>query len=116
MQNNRTGRPWLVACFAAVLAAEIVGGLQLWPARGRSWLALLPAGGLALTSVLGIFWQSRARGTRRWRAALDAYAERETARDRRRDGAPATAYADVWRRRREDQNHRPRSSAMFASR
>jgi hypothetical protein len=123
MDNNRTGRRrtmfliWLAACgIAAVLVAGIIRGLPLGPALGRSWLALPPAAVLALTSVLGIVWQSRARGTRRWRAALDGYAEREIARDRRREGAPTPVYADVWRRRREDLRHRPRSSAMLSSR
>jgi hypothetical protein len=52
---------------------------------------LVAAAVLALTSVLGIVWQSRARGRRQWRAALKAYAEREIARRYRRKKAPPTA-------------------------
>jgi hypothetical protein len=96
MENNGTGPRTSVfliglpACgFAAALAAGIVVGIQLWPAGGRGWLALPPVMVLALTSVLGIFWLSRDRRTRRWRAALDAYAEQEIARDRRREAAPS---------------------------
>jgi hypothetical protein len=91
MLNNRTGRrrpaflTWLATCgLAAIPAAGIVGGLQLWSADGRGWLALALVAVLALTSVLGIVWQTRARGMRRLRTAMDAYAEREIARDRRR--------------------------------
>jgi hypothetical protein len=102
MENSRTGhrRPTFliglaVYGFAAALAAGIVGGLQVWPSHGRSGLALPPVAVLVLAAVLGIIWQSRARGTRRWRAALDAYAEREMAKERRRERVRTTAYADL---------------------
>jgi hypothetical protein len=39
---------------------------------------------VALTALLQFLWLYRARSTRRWQAALDAYAEREIAHDRRR--------------------------------
>jgi hypothetical protein len=42
---------------------------------------------VALAVLLASVWLYRARGARRWRAALDAYAEREIARHRR--GAPS---------------------------
>jgi hypothetical protein len=90
MEKNRTGhrRPVflirLAACgLAVVLCAGIVEGLQLWSPGGRGWLALLPATVLAVTMAVGI----RARRTKRWRAALDAYAEREMARDGGREAA-----------------------------
>jgi len=102
MMNNGTGRRrpafliWLAACgLAAVLAAGIVGGLQLWPADGRGWLALGLVAVLASTSGLGIVWLARARGMRRLRTALDAYAEREIARDRRGVAARTNAYVTL---------------------
>src|SRR4029077_7306357 len=44
---------------------------------------LVAASVLGLVSALCIVWQSRVRGARRWRVALDGYAEREIARWRR---------------------------------
>jgi hypothetical protein len=41
---------------------------------------------VALTAILGIVWLSRVRAARRFNAALDAYAEREIERERRRNG------------------------------
>jgi hypothetical protein len=37
---------------------------------------------LVLIALLGFVWLYRARSARRWKAALDAYAERGIARDR----------------------------------
>ncbi|SRR6266536_81229 len=91
MENNQTGRPaitfvvWLATfCAAAVVGAGMVGALWFRPVDGRGRQALLAAAALALTAVLGVVWQSRARAARRWEAALDAYAEREIARARNR--------------------------------
>jgi hypothetical protein len=36
---------------------------------------------MSLTAILGIVWHCRARATRRFHAAMDAYAEREIDRD-----------------------------------
>jgi hypothetical protein len=47
---------------------------------------LVGAAALVWTAILGIVWFSRARAARRVNAALDAYAEREIDRERRRDG------------------------------
>jgi hypothetical protein len=123
MENNRTGRRkpvyliWLAASgFAAALAAGIAVGCNSWSAGGRGWLALPPAAVLVLTAILGIVRQSRARDIRRWRTALDAYADREIARDQRREAARTTASADVTWRRRTDQRQRPLNSALFTSR
>src|SRR4051812_48836783 len=109
MGNQRVRRrgplslAWPVASAAAVLGAG-VAGLRLHPTDGSPGRALLAAGVLALTSALGVVWQSRARGARRLKAALDAYAEREIARDRRgkaaldacaeRDALDAYAHAE----------------------
>jgi hypothetical protein len=60
-----------------VLNASILERLQSWAVDGRGWQILIAGAVLALASVLWIMWQSHVRGTRRWRAALDAYAERE---------------------------------------
>jgi hypothetical protein len=55
----------------------------LWLARAGGAEALLASAALALTVLLGIAWQRRARAARRWNAAVDAYADREIARARR---------------------------------
>jgi hypothetical protein len=50
-------------------------------------VAALPgAAAFVFTAILGIGWLSRARAARRFNAAMDAYAEREIDRERRRDG------------------------------
>ena len=45
---------------------------------------LLASGVFASTAVLGIVWLSRARAAKRLNAAVEVYAERESARGRRR--------------------------------
>jgi hypothetical protein len=62
------------------------------------------AAAVALIALLQVLWLYRARTTRRWRAALDAYAAREIARDRRRKGPPlsvagARDYGEIKRGR-----------------
>jgi hypothetical protein len=48
---------------------------------GAPWVT-----GLALAAVTGVVWhQSRARAQSRWQAALDAYAQRQIAKDRHRN-------------------------------
>jgi hypothetical protein len=47
---------------------------------------LVGAGVLVLTTILGMVWIARARAARRFYAAVDAYAEREIARERRWNG------------------------------
>ena len=91
MKNNWTSRRYpfsliapVAAGAAAVLAAAVLlGGLWLRPADGSAWPALLTAAALAAAAVLGVVWLSRARAARRFHAALNAYAEREIARNRR---------------------------------
>lgn len=97
MENNLTGhrKPrfvvWLVPFYSAlVLGAGIVGGLWLQPVDGRGWQALAVAMVVALTAVLGIAWQLRARAARRLQAAMDAFAERQIAWARQRK-VPRTA-------------------------
>jgi hypothetical protein len=66
-----------------------------WPwffsARGAAWRADAPGAALALAAVIGCLWYlSRARAERRWRAALERYAEQEQAK--------ATLPRRDWRR------------------
>jgi hypothetical protein len=41
---------------------------------------ILAASALTLAAFLAFLWQGRVRSSRRWRALLDSYAEREIAR------------------------------------
>jgi hypothetical protein len=51
-------------------------------ADGRGWQLLFPAVVVALVLLVQLAWQYRTRSLRRWKAALDAYAAREIARER----------------------------------
>jgi hypothetical protein len=91
MKHNWTGHRtptcliWPTTSSAAVvIAVGVFGGLWLRPVDGRVWQTLLPAAILAMTTVLVIAWQSRARARRRLKAALDAFAEQEITRARHR--------------------------------
>jgi HAMP domain-containing protein len=53
-------------------------------ADGRGWYGLLAAAVVAVIALLPFVWLYRTRSTRRWKAALDAYAEGQIARDRLR--------------------------------
>ena len=78
--------------FPGVLANVLSFGVSIgpWfrPADGRGWHVLLAAGAVALLALFQVVWSYRARSTRRWKAALDAYAAREIARDRSRKAPP----------------------------
>jgi hypothetical protein len=70
---------------AAVVAAAAVGVLALWFVEGAEWLAPLASVTLALAMAsIVLVVESRARAAHRWTAVLDAYAEREIARESRR--------------------------------
>jgi hypothetical protein len=72
-----SGAAWVAA------TAESIIGLWFLPANEP---AVPLAAVLGLAAVVGVTWQqSRARATRRWLAVLDAYAEREITRQRRRN-------------------------------
>jgi hypothetical protein len=58
------------------------------PGAGRGWQALLAAAVVAVSALLQFLWRYRTRAARRWKAALDAYAVREIARDRRWKAPP----------------------------
>jgi hypothetical protein len=64
----------------AFLGSGAGAGLWLGFAQGS---ALLAAAALTLTVLLGIVWLSRIRAAQRWNAAVEAYAERELARQQR---------------------------------
>jgi hypothetical protein len=66
---------------ATVLSVGVTVGPWFPLADGRGWYVLLAAAVVALIALLRFIWLHRARSTRR-KAALDAYAEREIARDR----------------------------------
>jgi hypothetical protein len=118
MESKRTGRQkpgvvvWLAAFVAiAGLGAGVAGELWLRSAEGGSWQALLPAAILALTAVLGIVLLFRARAARRWNAAVDAYAEREIARDQRKQalkrGRSVSTARGILQRLRASHGDRP---------
>jgi hypothetical protein len=69
---------------AFLLAGTVVGKLGFALAAYAPAFAAPLAAILALTTAVGVGLQSRSRASRRWRAALDAYAEREIARSGRR--------------------------------
>ena len=77
----RTVLAWS-AVFRAVrlLIFGLIGWLLFVAAADSAWRAVSLAAALAIVALVGITWYlSRARAERRWRAALDAYAEKEQA-------------------------------------
>jgi hypothetical protein len=68
---------------AVLLVAGVAAGL--WLALGQCGAQVVPAVVvLAVSALLGVVWLVRYRATRRLHAALDAYAEMDLARARRR--------------------------------
>ncbi len=85
-KTNRSRRMSLArsAVFRAVrlLIFGLIGWLLLVAAADSASRAVSLAAVFALAGLVGITWYlSRARAVRRWRAALDAYAEREQAKE-----------------------------------
>jgi hypothetical protein len=80
--------PWPAV---ALLAAAGAAGLWLWLTHGAYVPLGLGLGLLAATATVALFWLHRARAARRFRAALDAYAEKELARVERRPRVSHTA-------------------------
>jgi hypothetical protein len=83
----RSGRMSLVwsAAFRAIrlLSFGLIGWLLFISAADSAWRAVSLAAVLVLAALVGITWYlSRVRAERRWRAALDAYANREQAKVR----------------------------------
>ena len=87
MMTNETARSrrmslvWSAAFRTVRLSIfGLIGWLCFVSAVDSPWRAVSLAVVLALAALVGITWYlSRARAERRWRAALDAYAEREQA-------------------------------------
>jgi hypothetical protein len=82
-----------------VPVAGVFGSTWLPLVDGRAWQILLPAMLLA-TAVLAFGRLPRAHSARRLKAAMDAYAEREIARTRRRQ---AMEYAQKNRNHEDDE-------------
>jgi hypothetical protein len=77
----RTSLAWS-AVFRAVGLSVIVfvGWPRLSSGDGSAWKAVSLVAVLALAALVGVAWYlPRARAERRWRAALDHYAEQELA-------------------------------------
>jgi hypothetical protein len=68
---------------ATALSIGAIGGPWFPPAGDQGWRVLLAAVVVVLIALLQFVGLRRARSTRRWKAALNAYAEREITRDRR---------------------------------
>jgi hypothetical protein len=77
--------PLALTWTAGLLLTASIGGLWLLLGERWSWAFVLLAGPLALLAVAGVLRQhGRFSARKRLLAALDAYAEREIARTRRR--------------------------------
>jgi hypothetical protein len=93
MKSNEIAYPkWTSWTVSVALAIAGAAGVGLWMTQGAS-LPLRSVGSLvALTAALSMVWLYRVRAARRLSAALDAYAERELDRaKRRRLRSPSTS-------------------------
>jgi membrane protein YdbS with pleckstrin-like domain len=79
--SRRTSPAWSAVLRAArLLIIGLIGWLFFVSAADPAWKAVSLAAVVAVAALVGITWYlSRARAERRWRAALDAYAEEELA-------------------------------------
>ena len=67
---------------ARLLIFGLIGWLWFVSADDSPWNAVSLAAVLALAALVGITWYlSRARADRRWRAALDRYAQQQQAKN-----------------------------------
>jgi hypothetical protein len=89
MTNNVIGRPKAMSVIwpAGLLGSGGATGLWLGLAPGGV-SGVLAAAALAVTAVFGAIWLFHDRAVRRLHATLDAYAEREIARQRPRQALP----------------------------
>jgi hypothetical protein len=85
MENNGRGRRTPTSLIWPVLFLG-AGGLWLWLAQDDDVAVVLGATALAVTAVLGIVWLFQVRAARRFIAVVEAYAEQEIDRERRRNG------------------------------
>ena len=87
MRTNAAGHSWRTSlAWSAVFRAAglsifgLIGWFRLFAADGPAWRAVSLVAVLALAALAGVAWYlPRARAERRWRAALDHYAEQEQA-------------------------------------
>jgi hypothetical protein len=87
MTTNATAHPWRMSLARSAVARAarlsifgFSGWLWFLSADDSAWKAVPFVAVLALAALVGIMWYaSRARADRRWRAALDRYAEHEWA-------------------------------------
>jgi hypothetical protein len=85
MRTNRTAPPWrkslarsAVFRAARLLLIGLVGWLWFFSAEGTPGKAIFLVAVLGLAALVGSTWYlAHARAERRWRAALDRYAERD---------------------------------------
>src|SRR5262245_54863456 len=79
-------RPWKFlrssagSLFAATLGTGVFSGIWLRPDWRETW----SVAAVAVVTLAGGVWWARVRAARRWQAALDVYAERQIAQERRR--------------------------------
>src|SRR5260370_41629903 len=106
MQNNQVDRrkPLSLVWAGGILAASMLVGLWLWQAGAVSMHPLLTTAALAVTGVLGVVWQFRARAQRRRHAAFNAYAEGEIARAHRANAPKGLAILSTRRRAPRDRS------------
>ncbi len=79
--TRRTFLAWSAVARAARLSIfGFIGWLWFLSADDSAWKAVPLAAVLGLAALVGITWYaSRARADRRWRAAVDRYAQQEQA-------------------------------------
>ena len=87
MISNWIGR-WMLTSLVWIVALLGAVRLWFWLTNGNDVQGLLGAAAFLLTATLGTVGLSRARAARRFIAAVDAYAEREIDRERRRKRPP----------------------------
>lgn len=83
--SRRASLAWSAGARSArLLIFGLLGWLWFLSGDDSPWRAASLVAVLALAAVVGITWYlSRARADRRWRAALDRYAEQEQAKGTR---------------------------------
>jgi hypothetical protein len=83
--NSNSRRRGLSLVWPAILLGTVgASGLWFWLALGDPAQVFLASALMALTAMLTLVWLSRLRATRRLHATLDAYADREIMRAKRR--------------------------------
>jgi hypothetical protein len=103
---------WLLAfSLAAFTGAVIVGGRWLQSLHSQGWPVPLAGAVVAVTGLFWFIWLHRERSSKRWNAVLDAYAEQEIARDRRRKTTPLAVQFDGRNNQGRDRPYRSGKSS-----